>query len=110
METKAQLKNCGITPRKMRLVADLMRGKAVDLALAELSFTRKAGAPEMHKLLLSARANAVNNHSMDGKRLVIKAVFVDEGVTMKRVLPRARGRADRINKRSSHATIVVAEA
>lgn len=88
----------------------MMRGKKVEQALAELSFARKAGVPEMHKLLLSAKANAINNHSMDSSKLVVKAVFVNEGVTLKRVMARARGRADRINKRSSHATIVVAEA
>ncbi len=109
MESKAHLRNLRIAPRKLRLVADLVRGKLVDQAIAELSFTRKAGSEEVRKLLQSAKANAVNNHDSDGRNLIVKTIYVNEGVTLKRVLPRARGRADRMSKRSSHATVVLSD-
>ena len=105
---KAHAKNVRIAPRKMRLVADLVRGKSVVEALALLKFARKAGVPVVEKLILSAKANAINNNEMEEAGLHIKEIFVTEGVTMKRVRPRARGRADRVMKRTSHATIVLA--
>lgn len=107
--TKAHVRNVRIAPRKMRLVADLVRGKSVEEALVSLKFARKAGVPVIEKLILSAKANAVNNNEMDEKRLVISEIYVNEGVALKRVLPRARGRADRIMKKTSHATVVVVE-
>jgi large subunit ribosomal protein L22 len=109
MEAKAQVRHVRIAPRKARLVADLVRGKGVQQALVDLRFASKAAVPVVAKLIRSAEANAVNNHNMDKKRLVIKEIYVNEGVRLKRVMPRARGRADRIIKQTSHISIVVAE-
>lgn len=109
MNATAHARNVRITARKMRLVADLVRGKSVDGALTTLKFARKRGIPVIRKLILSAKANAVNNHNMNEKNLVIQQIFVNEGATLKRVRPRARGRADRIMKRTSHATVILGE-
>jgi large subunit ribosomal protein L22 len=108
MEARARVKNVRIAPRKMRLVADLVRGKSVAEALSTLRFARKAGVIVIEKLIRSAAANAVNNHEMQDRGLVVQQIFVDEAMTMKRVRPRARGRADRVMKRGSHATVVLA--
>lgn len=109
MEAKAYLKGLRITPRKVKLVLDLIRNKPAGTAVAILSNTPKAASEPVLKLLRSAMANAENNHSMDVSRLYVKECFVGPGVTMKRVMPRARGSADRILKRSSNVTMVLAE-
>jgi large subunit ribosomal protein L22 len=93
----------------MRLIADLVRGKSVESALTTLKLARKRGIPIIRKLILSAKANAVNNHNMDEKNLFVSEVYVNEGATLKRVRPRARGRADRVMKRSSHTTVILGE-
>jgi len=98
-----------MTPRKARLVVDLIRGKAVGDALSVLDFTPKRAARVIAKTLRSAVANAENTQNVDVDRLYVKRVFVDEGPTQKRTLPRAQGRATRVHKRSSHVTVVVDE-
>ena len=110
MQAKAQVKNVRIAPRKMRLIANMVRGKSVQTALDELKFASKRGVIVIEKLLKSAKANAVNNHNMNGDNLVIQEIYVDEGMPLKRIMPRARGKADRFMKKSSHATVIVAEA
>ena len=109
MEAKAYLRNARISPRKVQIVLDLIRNKPVDVALATLDLTPKAASPLLEKLLKSAIANAENNFSMDPEKLVITQVFATPGPILKRMMPRAQGRAYRINKRTSHITIAVAE-
>ncbi|NEU32468.1 50S ribosomal protein L22 [bacterium LRH843] len=109
MQAKAVAKQVRIAPRKVRLVVDLIRGKHVGEAVAILRHTPKAASPVVEKLLNSAIANAEHNYEMEPNNLVISEVYVDEGVTLKRFRPRAMGRASRINKRSSHITLVVTE-
>lgn len=101
---KAVLKNYRQSPRKVRLIAGLVRGKKVNDALAQLQFVDKRAAGPFKKVIESAKANAEQaGHSADG--LIIKKVSVDKGVTLKRIMPRARGSASRINRRSSHITV-----
>ncbi|TWI53628.1 50S ribosomal protein L22 [Halalkalibacter nanhaiisediminis] len=109
MQAKAVAKQVRIAPRKVRLVVDLIRGKHVGEAIAILRHTPKAASPVVEKLLNSAIANAEHNYEMEPNNLVISEAFVNEGVTLKRFRPRAMGRASRINKRSSHITLVVTE-
>lgn len=109
MQAKAVARTVRIAPRKVRLVADLIRGKQVGEAVAILRHTPKAASPVVEKLLNSAIANAEHNYEMDVNSLVISQAFVDEGPTLKRYRPRAMGRASAINKRTSHITIVVSE-
>jgi large subunit ribosomal protein L22 len=109
MQAKAVLRTVRIAPRKVRLVVDLIRGKAVGEAIAILRHTPKTASPVVEKLLKSAIANAEHNYDMDVNNLYIEKVFVDEGATLKRFRPRAQGRASAINKRTSHITIVVSE-
>ena len=109
MESKAVAKFVRITPRKVRIVLDLIRGKNVAEAFAILKFTPKAGADVVEKVLRSAVANAENNFDMDVDKLFVKTAFADEGPTMKRIQPRSRGQAFKILKRTSHVTIVVDE-
>lgn len=109
MQAKAVARNVRIAPRKARLVIDLIRGKSVEEAFAILRFTPRAASPIIEKVLSSAVANAEHNHNMDTSRLVVEKAYVDEGPTMKRYMPRAMGRASRINKRTSHITVVVSE-
>ncbi|WP_062050720.1 50S ribosomal protein L22 [Bacillus sp. JCM 19034] len=109
MQAKAVAKQVRIAPRKVRLVVDLIRGKQVGEAIAILRHTPKAASPVVEKLLNSAIANAEHNYEMEPNNLVISEVYVDEGVTLKRFRPRAMGRASRINKRTSHITLVVTE-
>jgi len=97
------------TPRKTRLVADLIRGKGVAEAEAILKFTDRRAAAPLLKLLRSAKANAVNNHDLFEDALVVESVQVGDGPTLKRYLPRARGRADLLRKRTSHITITLEE-
>lgn len=109
MEAKAQAKMVRISSRKVKLVLDLIRGKSVPEALAILQMTPKAASPMVEKLVRSAAANAEHNHSMNADNLFIKETFVNEGPTLKRIRPRAKGSASQILKRTSHTTVVVAE-
>ncbi|MCB1662769.1 MAG: 50S ribosomal protein L22 [Pseudomonadales bacterium] len=109
METMARLKGARLSAQKARLVADQIRGKTVEDALSILTFSPKKGAAIMKKVLDSAIANAENNEGADVDELKVSTVFVDEGMTMKRIKPRAKGRADRIFKRSCHITVKVAD-
>ena len=109
MESRAVARHIRIAPRKVRLVVDLIRGKAVGEAIAILRNTPKAGSPVVEKVLRSAIANAEHNYSMDVDQLIVSKVFVDQGTTLKRFHPRSQGRAFSILKHSSHVTVVVAE-
>lgn len=109
MEAKAHARSIRISARKVKLVIDLIRGKQVGEAVAILRHTPKSASPVVEKLLNSAIANAEHNYSMDVNKLFISEVFVNQGPTMKRFRPRAMGRASRINKRTSHITLVVSE-
>jgi large subunit ribosomal protein L22 len=109
MATKATLKYARISPQKMRLVADQIRGLSVDRALNILTFSNKKGADIVKKVLESAIANAEHNDGADIDELKVSVICVDQGPTLKRLRPRARGRADRIIKRMSHLTVTVAE-
>lgn len=108
-EAVAKLTMLRSTPQKTRLVADLIRGKDVSIAEDILRFTNRRAAQPMLKLLQSAKANAVNNHDMFEDSLFVKTIKVDEGPTLKRMLPRARGRADLMRKRTCHITITLEE-
>jgi large subunit ribosomal protein L22 len=109
MEAVAKHNFARISPQKARLVADQIRGKSVDQALELLTFSNKKAAELIKKVLESAIANAEHNEGADIDDLNVAKIFVDEGPTMKRIMPRAKGRADRILKRSSHITVVVAD-
>ncbi|GIO69494.1 50S ribosomal protein L22 [Paenibacillus sp. JTLBN-2024] len=109
MEAKAHARSIRIAPRKVKLVVDLIRGKQVGEAIAILRHTPKSASLVVEKLLNSAIANAEHNYSMDINNLVVSQVYVNQGPTMKRFRPRAMGRASRINKRTSHITLVVSE-
>ncbi|KHF33828.1 50S ribosomal protein L22 [Paenibacillus sp. P1XP2] len=109
MEAKAHARSVRIAPRKVKLVVDLIRGKQVGEAIAILRHTPKSASLVVEKLLNSAIANAEHNYSMDINNLVVSQVYVNQGPTMKRFRPRAMGRASRINKRTSHITLVVSE-
>jgi large subunit ribosomal protein L22 len=109
MEVAARLKGAQISAQKVRLVADQVRGMRVEEALNLLEFSPKKAAHMVKKLLDSAIANAENNEGADVDELKVSSIFVDEGMTMKRLRPRAKGRADRILKRSCHITIKVAD-
>jgi large subunit ribosomal protein L22 len=109
MEVKARLRFARISPRKARLVADLVRGKKSEEALNILSFTKKASAKILIKLLKSAIANATQKKTIDIDRLYVKQIMVDQGPTMKRFQPRALGRATTIRKRTSHINITLDE-
>lgn len=103
------LKSVRIAPRKVRLVADLVRGKPVQTALEMLKFTNKRGAPVVSKLLNSAIANAQNKATVDIDRMFICDIWVDGGATLKRWMPRAQGSASAIHKRTSHITLKIKE-
>lgn len=105
---KAVLKNYRQSPRKVRLIADLVRGKKVKEALAILSFTDKRASEPFMKLIRSAAANATQAGEHDADTLTVARVSVDKGITFKRFTPRARGSASRINKRNSHITVELA--
>jgi large subunit ribosomal protein L22 len=109
MEIAAKLKGARLSAQKARLVADQIRGKGVEEALELLQYSPKKGAEIIKKVLNSAIANAEHNEGADVDGLVISTIFVDEGMTMKRLRPRAKGRADRILKRSCHITVKVAD-
>ena len=107
MEAKAVARYVRVSPRKARIVVDLIRGKSVEDASAILKFTPRAAAEVVEKVLNSAVANAEKNLHIPAEDLYVSATFVDEGPTLKRIRPRAQGRASRINKRTSHVTVVV---
>ena len=108
-EAKATLRNARISSRKVKVVADLVRGKNVDEALAILQFTPKAGAEVLIKLLNSAIANAENNNNMTHNKLYVAEIYSNQGPTLKRIRPAAKGSAVRIRKRTSNTTIVLKE-
>lgn len=109
MEARAQLNYARISPQKVGIVCDLIRGKDTKTAQAILMQTPKAASELLVKLLKSAVSNAENNHNMDPDKLYVSETFANPGPILKRIMPRAQGRAFRINKRSSHITIVVKE-
>jgi len=109
MQAKAVAKSVRIAPRKVRLVVDLIRGKDVGEAVGVLRLTRRGASPAVEKVLNSAIANAEHNYEMDTDNLVVSEVYDDEGATLKRFRPRAQGRASKINKRTSHITVIVSE-
>ena len=106
-EAKATLKYVRISSRKVKIVADLIRGKDVDEALAIVKFTPKAASEIIEKLLKSAIANAENNHNMRHENLYVAEIYANQGPTLKRIRPAAKGSAVRIRKRTSHITIVL---
>ena len=110
LEAKAVLKYARISSRKVKIVADLIRGKQVDEALAIIKFTPKAASEALEKLLKSAIANAENNHGMNRGNLVVSEIYANQGPTLKRIRPAAKGSAVRIRKRTSHVTIKLTEA
>lgn len=110
MEARAELKYARISARKVKIVLDVVKSKTVAEAEVILKYTNKAAAPIIAKLLKSAKANATNNHNMSENKLVIADCYANQGPTMKRIMPRAKGSANRINKRTSHITIVLKEA
>ncbi|MFU0832282.1 MAG: 50S ribosomal protein L22 [Oscillospiraceae bacterium] len=109
MEARAYLKYARISPRKVQIVLDLIRNKPVDVAMAILKHTPKAASESLEKLLKSAIANAENNHDMDVSKLYVSQCFVSPGPILKRIRPRAQGRAFQILKRTSHVTMVLKE-
>ena len=109
MDVKATAKTVRYTPRKVRLVLDTIRGKNVDEALAILQFTPNQAAGAVAKVVKSAAANAKNNHQLDETKLYVKTCYADEGIVMKRFMPRAKGNAAQILKRTSHITVVVSD-
>ena len=109
MEARAQAKHVRISPRKVKIVLDLIRNKPVDVALAIVRNTPTAACEPLEKLLKSAAANAETNFNMDKKSLYVAECFACPGPILKRIRPRAQGRAFRINKRTSHITLVLKE-
>ncbi|MEI6092888.1 MAG: 50S ribosomal protein L22 [bacterium] len=109
MEVKVKTRYVRISPRKMRLVSDLVRGQMVGDAIGTLKFTNKRGAKMLLKTLMSAVSNAENKGTLDVDKLYVKKVWIDEGPTMKRSLPRAQGRATTIRKRMSHLNVILDE-
>lgn len=107
MQANAILRNFRMSPQKVRLVADLVRGKPVNEALAILLYMPHKAAAEIARTIKSAAANADHNFQMSPEDLIVKTIFVDAGPMLKRYMPRARGRGDRILKRTSHITVVV---
>ncbi len=109
MEAKAIAKYVRMSPRKARLVANLIKGKDIQEAEAILRYTPNKAAKVIQKVLLSATANAENNLELNRENLVVKSAIIDQGPSIKRIKPRAQGRADRMVHRTSHVTVVVAE-
>jgi large subunit ribosomal protein L22 len=107
MQAKAINKMVRIAPTKVRPVMDLVRGKPVERALAILRYMPQKAAKEVARTIQTAAANAENNFEMDLADLVVKTIYADEGPAFKRIMPRARGRADRIRKRTTHITVIV---
>ena len=109
MEARASVKYARISPRKVKIVLDLIRGKDAAYAMGIIKNTPKAASEHVLKLLTKVAADAENNFQMDTEKLYVKECFVCPGMTLKRIMPRAKGSADRILKRTSHITIAVAE-
>jgi large subunit ribosomal protein L22 len=109
MEVSAKLSTAKLSAQKARLVADQIRGKGVEEALELLTYSPKKAADLIKKVLNSAIANAEHNEGVDIDELRVSSIYVDEGMTLKRIRPRAKGRADRILKRSCHITVKVAD-
>ena len=109
METRSTQKHIRISPRKVKIVLDLIRGKDLAIAVGILKNTPKAASEHVLKLLTKVAADAEHNHQMDTEKLYVKDCFVCPGMTLKRIMPRAQGRAFRILKRSSHITLAVKE-
>jgi large subunit ribosomal protein L22 len=109
MEAQAKLRHLRMGPRKVRLVADLVKGKPVQVAIDNLRYMSRAAARPIYKLIRSAVSNADQKGGIDVDTLYVKTITVDQGPTMKRWMPRARGRADRILKRTSHITVILDE-
>jgi len=109
METRAYLKGTRLSPQKAGLVADVIRGKNVDEAMSFLEFSKKKASMVIRKLLESAIANAENNNNADIDKLLIKSIIVNQGMRLKRIKPRARGRADRITKPTCHIEIILTD-
>ena len=109
MEARAVLRYARISPRKVKIVIDLIRNKSVAEAIGIINNTPKAASEYLIKLLNSAVANATNNHNMDIEKLYVAEVYANPGPILKRIMPRAQGRAFRIRKRTSHVTIVLKE-
>ena len=109
METRSTQKHIRISPRKVKIVLDLIRGKDLGVAVGILKNTPKAASEHVLKLLTKVAADAENNFQMDTEKLYVSECFVCPGPTLKRVMPRAKGSADRILKRTSHVTMVVKE-
>ena len=109
MDVKATAKTVRYTPRKVRLVLDLVRGKSVEEAIAICDFTPNHAATAVKKVIKSATANAVNNNQLDENSLYVKECYADEGIVLKRWMPRAKGSASQILKRTSHITVVVSD-
>lgn len=109
MEAKALARDIRISPQKARLVADLVRGKSVESAINTLRFMPKKGARILRKVIESAVANASQNETIDVDTLYVKKIYIDGGPMLKRIRPRAMGRASRILKRSSHIMVVLDE-
>ena len=109
MEARAIVRNVRMTPRKIKLICDLIRGKDAGEAMAIIMNTPKAACEPMEKLLKSAVANAENNHGMDPEKLYVSQCFATPGPILKRMRAASKGRGNRINKRTSHITIAVAE-
>lgn len=110
MEVQAIARRIRMSPQKVRLVVDQIRGKDVAQALDILTYSNKAAATPVRKVLESAIANAEHNEGADVDELKVSRVFVDEGMILKRIKPRAKGRADRIFKRTCHITVAVSDA
>ena len=109
MEARATLKYARISPRKVKIVMDLIRNQDADKAMAILKFTPKSACEYLEKLLASAIANAENNHNMKADKLYVAEVYANQGTTMKRIRAATQGRANRIRKRTSHITVVLKE-
>ena len=109
MEARATLRYARISPRKVQIVLDLIRNKPADMAMAILKHTPKAACEDLEKLLKSAMANAENNHNMDTTKLYVASCYAAPGPILKRIRPRAQGRAFRVLKKTSHITIVLKE-
>ncbi|MDO4700469.1 MAG: 50S ribosomal protein L22 [Moraxella sp.] len=107
MEVTAKLRGAAISAQKVRLIANEVRGKSIERALDILTFSNKKGAKLVKKCLQSAIANAEHNNGLDIDTLRVSTIYVDEGITLKRIMPRAKGRADRISKRTCHITVKV---
>lgn len=110
MEARAILRHARISSRKVKIVIDLIRNKPVGVAMGIIRNTPKAASELLEKLLSSALANAENNHHMDVERLYVAECYANQGPTLKRIMPRAQGRAFKIRKRTSHITLVLKEA